>query len=774
MKRKIALALASILTISTLSGCGKAETILVNAQNGGEFERITSLPEQRMKSKQQVIDDNGIELSYMAASNLRRVDKSTTMDYNTVSSSMQERLTAAVSDTLAELNGKNTLLYDDSYVEAMENADETTDFTKYDRVLSTYNATYYLKNFFDNYKITGINPGMEMREFSGYYFVRMETTIAPNTEGTFKVMANYLGLDNCFIRDENRVFMPNVPWIIQSIEAVNKRREELKLEPHAVFIDSETAMSSSGTPIIDTIPVEEEQTAEETVAEDANSTENTTETAETVAPEVPDDTPEDVAYITNDISEDTSRALETVYMPRNMSNAANSLYTNNLRKLEYDVDEYEEVNGSSLSYTAMLPGLEMVYNPVKYAEGSYFEGDGCYKEGLSGLTNFEFNADATTGTATIVLIYKQDEYDKDKLAFYTAYVESLKPSNAFEETYNVDDLEADNFINVPNFVEEKILVKVEELDRLINNGDINGLMRHETIEDAGLALRYAEYASVADITTYSSKVQGVLASDGNVYLVKVKTDVTESVKDMAMPVSYAVTQVYVIRQSDLEFYINDIYVSDKTLTAPPLIEEVSQRYREIVNLNLADTMDDAKFDSVKEEIVNTLLNDWSYSANNKAYMGSEYVSKHYGLSKLLNSNREVLSEDRYYYIGSYMAKNLNLRPDRDDARLAIIVDKWLQGTEQQVEFTTRELFYYPNSTGSDSVGCYQECYYVVSHFRDMWVIDDIKYSGVEPNVTGSNLDAYLQEFNKNTNPAVIDSDACSDPQFRQNSEYLGE
>lgn len=780
MRRNIAACLASVLAISTLTGCSNLETVIANAQGGGKFEEITSLPLQEFKSKQEVIDDNGIELSYVSKSNLSKIDMSTTMNYNQVSPAMVERLTGAISDTLKELNGKNTSLYDDAYVKAIENATEDTDFTQFDRKLSNYNTTYYLKNFFDNYKITEIGSNMTMREYSGYYFVTIPVTIAPNEEGTFKVMANYLGLDNCFIRDENRNFMPNIPWIIQSIDAVNDYRKSLNLEPHAVFIDANTALTSSGTPILNEIPAETStETVEETKEDAANTqadtnADNTAEgaadnTAESTTEETK--TQEDIAYITSDISEDTSSALQTVYMPKNMSNAANSLYTNNLRRLEYDVDEYELVNGTSLAYTAMLPGIEMVYNPIRYAENSYFNGDGCYKEGISGLTNFEFNADATSGEATIVLIYKQDEYDKDKLAFYTAYVESLKPTNSFEDTYNVDDDNADNYVNVPNFVEEKIKVKVEELDRLINNGDVNGLMRHDTIEDAGLALRLAEYSEVADITTYSSKVQGVLASDGNVYLVKVKTTVTDSVKDMALPVSYEMTQVFVIRQSDLNFYINDIYVSDKTITKAPYIPEVSQRYREIVNLNLADTMDSEAFDTTKSEIVNTLLNDLSYSFNDNTLYGSAYTSKHYGVEKLLNSNREVLSQDRHDYLMAYMYKNKFLKPDRTDGRLAIQIDNWLQGTDQQVEFTTKELFYYPDD---DSIGCYQECYYVVSHFRDMWVIDDIKYSVVLPDISGATLQAYKKDFNKSTNSAIIDSDSCSDPQFRQNSEYLGE
>ena len=123
-----------------------------------------------------------------------------------------------------------------------------------------------------------------------------------------------------------------------------------------------------------------------------------------------------------------------------------------------------------------------------------------------------------------------------------------------------------------------------------------------------------------------------------------------------------------------------------------------------------------------------------------------------------------------------MMKNMSLKQGRTDARLAIVVTKWLQGTDQQVEFETNELFYYPDSLGQkDAVGYWQHCYYIVSHFRDMWVIDDIKYIETKPKseedvLTGADLDYYITSFKDN--PDVIDSDKCSDPAFQINAEYL--
>lgn len=768
MRKKIALLLCIALAVSTLTGCGNLETMLANATNGGKFEEVTSLPLQEFKSKQRVIDDNGKELEYMAHSNLVRITKDTTTDYNKVSTAMQSKLKDAINNTFEELNGKNIAQYDGEYAAIIESLSEDTDretpinLADYDREYSTYATTYYLKNFFDNYKIIDIDPNFIMKEYSGYYFCTVHGKLAPNTEGTFKVMANYLGLDNCFIRDENRVFQPNIGWIIQSIDAVNKYRESMNLEPHAVFITMDSVLA--GVPVI---------AEPEGVSVEVDGAEQVDGSEASEGEEPAEETP-DIAYVTEEINDDITSNLNTEYKPKNIQNAENSLYTENLRTLEYDVDEYEAVNGGSLTYTAMLPGIDMVYNSVQPSFGSsqiYLEGDGCYREGLSGLKNFEFNADELTGDVDLVLIYKQDAYNKDKLEFFNAYVERLDPTNTFEALNN-----ADKKVEVPSFVEEKLKVKIEELDRLINNGDINGLMRHETIEDAGLALRYAQYADVADITTYSSELKRVLASDGNVYLVEVETSVTESVKDYALPVSYKMDQYYVIRQSDLNFYINDIYVASKIITKPPYIEEVSQRYREIVNLNLADNMDGAEFDEIKQEIVSTLLNDWSYSVNTRGLYGANYISKHYGIAKLLNNNREVLSKDRYDYLVSYMMKNMSLKQGRTDARLAIVVTKWLQGTDQQVEFETNELFYYPDSLGQkDAVGYWQHCYYIVSHFRDMWVIDDIKYIETKPKseedvLTGADLDYYITSFKDN--PDVIDSDKCSDPAFQINAEYL--
>lgn len=48
--------------------------------------------------------------------------------------------------------------------------------------------------------------------------------------------------------------------------------------------------------------------------------------------------------------------------------------------------------------------------------------------------------------------------------------------------------------------------------------------------------------------------------------------------------------------------------------------------------------------------------------------------------------------------------------------------EWISGTENQVEFTTKELIKYNNGNNG---GMYIENYYLVSKYGTSWVIDDI-------------------------------------------------
>ena len=81
-----------------------------------------------------------------------------------------------------------------------------------------------------------------------------------------------------------------------------------------------------------------------------------------------------------------------------------------------------------------------------------------------------------------------------------------------------------------------------------------------------------------------------------------------------------------------------------------------------------------------------------------------------------------------------------------NATLTIVPVEWIGGFDTQVELTTKELIEYE---GVD-LGLYLENYYVVSHFGNQWVIDDIQQI-TERELSGEDLAKVKEGFTSGGN-----------------------
>lgn len=694
--------LAMLMALSTLSGC---------SQMSSELEEVQSLSRQPYRSLQRVMDTNAEGMRYSSFSQRTAVEDYQA-SYNKVSEEKQKKFIEFLSKVLSEHN---------------KNTDYDTE------IISPENHDYW-KNLTDDMILE--NPrALQIKEYSGYYFLTAEFTTRPNNMGSFLATANYLGLDNCFKHDENAYPVLNNIWIAQAFPQLNKEREALGKEPYQLFINADSSQ----------VYVKQEETepiVEETEAEEIIDTETTDGEGENTENFVEETQP--VVQETEPIIQDNS---SEVYVSENQALGDSDIYNENLRKLEYDVIEYEEVFGSSQDSVSFMPYLYQVYQSV--APQGALSGDGCYNEGISGLREFNFNRDELTkytiqtdkgasevdisGVMTITFVFKQNEIDKDKIDYVFAYLDNYKSTNPFLTSgYG----STSNYIPVPDFVDRQIKIKVEELDRLINNGDINGLMRMDVIEDAGLALKLAQYRNTSDIVSYTTDVKGVLARKGNVYLVEVERTIADTPKNTGYVSQYKETAYIVVRQKDLEFYINDIYTASRELTKQPQIEEISQRYRQLVNLNLSDTEIQTSIDEIKS----TVLNDWAYYCNMKIL--GEAGIENYGMYEMFNKNTSVLSELDLEYINSKMQGLLFAQGYDNPGTIKIKPIEWIGGTENQVEFTTEELITY----GNTGIATKLTCYYLVSHFGNRWVIDDIQIIDEQDNISGADYEYAQQSF----------------------------
>lgn len=704
MKRQMCVTLAMLMALSTLSGC---------SQTSEDLEAVQSLSRQPYRSLQRVLDTNAEGMKYSSFSQRTAVEDYQA-NYNKVSAEKQTKYIEFLSQILAEHN---------------KNTDYNVD------LVSQENHDYW-KNLTDDMILE--NPrALQIKEYSGYYFLTAEFTTRPNKLGSFLATANYLGLDNCFKHDENAYPVLNDIWIAQAFPELNKEREALGKEPYRLFINSDSSMvytqeKETEAPVEESIPEEIEPVEDGEVVDGAEDVVEDITTEETVVAE------------TEPSIEDNS---QEVYVAENQALGDSDIYNENLRKLEYDVIEYEEVFGSSQDGVSFMPYLSQVYQSV--APQGALTGDGCYNEGISGLREFNFNRDelvpytyasadgSTTvdvsGVMTVTFIFKQNELDKDKVDYVFAYLEDYQSMNPFlTEGYGATN----NYLAVPNFVDEQIRIKVEELDRLINNGDINGLMRMDVIEDAGLAIKLAQYRNTTDIVNYTTDVKGVLARKGNVFLVEVERTIAETPKNTGYVSQYKEKAYLVVRQKDLNFYINDIYTASRELTKQPQIEEISQTYRQLVSLNLSDT----EIQNSIEEIKSTVLNDWIFYCNQKI-LGEDGI-ENYGMYEMFNDNRSVLSETDLEYINSKMQGLLFAQGYNYPGTLKIKPIEWIGGTEDQVEFTTEELITY----GDSGIATKLTCYYLVSHFGNRWVIDDIQVIDEQLNISGQDYALAQENF----------------------------
>lgn len=708
MKNRKLLIVLAVLTAISMTGCSKSDS---------ELAIVQAKSKEPIRSLQKVMDTNAESMKYSSFSQ-RTAVKDYKANYNVVSETQANKCYTMLTDVLTELNkniGYNIEIVD------KQNHD-------------------YLKNILDDVILE--NPrAQSLKEFSGYYFLTVEFTTKPNTLGNFLSAGNYVGLDNCFKHTETGDAELNDSWISEAIKQLNISREAKGETPYQVFLSinsNEVYNRPEETTPVDDIGTndvgETGETGETGDMPTGDGGENGTDGMETQ--------PETQPEIQNDITNNTT----DVYIPANKAIGDSDTYNENLRKLEYSISEYENILGTSLNTVSFMPDLSMIYQSTTPVGA--LSGDGCYNEGISGLRDFGFDRDELntytyktskgetdvncSGLAHVTFVFKQDELDKEALNFVFAYLEDYKSNNSFIEKYDTQ-----NYVTVPEFVENQIKIKIEEFDRLTNNGDANGLLRMDTIEDAGLGFRQAQYRNVADITTYSTEYKGVLERKGNVYLVALERTVADSPKDLGYVGQYKEKGFAVVRQKDLDFYINDIFLASKELTKQPTVYEISQQYRQLVNLNLADEVSE----EIKAAITSTVLNDWAYYSNKRILYSKNQDVEGYGMYEQFNDNRATLSDDTLEYINSKMRGYLVAKGTSEQSTLFIKPVTWIDGTEEQVELVTKEFINYP----SFKEGKYLECYYLLSHFGNRWVIDDIQVFN-ERNVSGEDYNLLIQDF----------------------------
>ena len=373
-----------------------------------------------------------------------------------------------------------------------------------------------------------------------------------------------------------------------------------------------------------------------------------------------------------------------------------------------NINIYNKIMGSSITNTAFMPELSLVFKPSGVAET--MAGYGIYPEGNAGMKLFGFERYDMRGSAVLRYVFKSEVGRPSKLkavAVYPLYI-----------TAKFEPKEKD--LILPEFITQEIEKIIDRYDRALANNDITALMSGNITRDVGVAIRNGFFQNHVYLTRHISKVNKVLDRKGNYYLVEIETLTLECPKGTRLNAGYKIKSLVVAEQRGENFVINDILTLTKQLIEEPQLEHESFIKRRLAALDLQGEIDKKSKEEIKQ-----LLNDL-YEASTKRSLHAIY--------SCFNDNVELLPSSKKEYLNSRLRGWLIKEGIEVPATYKGVVKEWLGGSEVQAEFITVELIEYVER----NKGQYMEMYYLVSNMDGRWVIDEIKPLEIKI-VSGSEL-----------------------------------
>lgn len=413
--------------------------------------------------------------------------------------------------------------------------------------------------------------------------------------------------------------------------------------------------------------------------------------------------------------------------------------TNNprVRKPTDDIWLLNTQGGTSASKISYMPPLQFVYNPV--APAGTISGNSIYPGGAFTMADkFKFDRNKLKGTATLRYVFKRDLLKPDKLIFTNIY-----PLN-FKYEYESPKKE-DEIIVVPDFLFLEAQKIIERADRMINNRDIPALMSGKVFEDCGLAVLIGYAHNHTNIERYMSKPEEVLARNGNFYLTSFERMVQDGFIGAQALGTYIEKGLCVVQQVDSDFVISDTITLSREMIKEPGISLDETILKRLASLNLQ-----GEIPSESKEEIKVLLAKL-YAASTERSLSKMY--------ECFNDDTTILSLSHREYLNSQLRSWLVREGVKTPATYMGTVTQWVGGAENQAELFAEELI---NYEGRDS-GQYMTIYYLVSKFKDQFVIDEMKV--VESRtVSGTELESIK---------SALQSNAIAVPQ-NQNSEGTDE
>ena len=734
IRNKLIILAVSALVMQSLTGCSQVEEVT-------SIFADADIQNQEFATKQEIMDYYANSMKYQTVSKRTpMIDENVHASFNTVEQGTEayEKLRNAFITVEAEHQKVN------GYTISQGLHD-------------------FLKSFIDDMVL---NDGeiKRAKEYGGYYYLTVAYKTTPNISGSFKNQANYMGIDGLIVRGNTDDYEVDTDYLSTLLDkTINPTRTAMELTPYTNFgYDSAwvTEGAAAGTGMFDVLNTDNQnQTVEATTgetAENVEGTEDNTDEAVVDGTETTDETA-DIEESTDVIDEGTEvtgteittnpelpqvgedgsgatdvAALNAQYIDEN-GNAVEKTGINNIDRLEWDPAFVNDIAGSSNEQIASIPPINMVYNPA--ATQGRLNGFGMYKQAKAGLSEFGVTQNDLNNPGEIIVTYvfKQNILKPEQLDYVTLYINEYDSNNqsiasdtiggslaaAIDEarlSSETDKVDEDTVkasfagpvITVPTFLQQQLEMIIEEFDRAVNDKSITALIDGSIIEDVGLGMKYAAYAKSADVVTFKSEIKRIAARNGNNYLLEIERTVEDAPNGSTAVGQYRDTYFVVVRQIGTDFKYNDEIFVRRVNTNVPVINAEDTTVRRLVTLNLSGSVDT----NTAKDITDTLINKLAEYAGAR---NDEFLT-------LFDSDTNLLNTERRQYITTKLVGQINYMGSGISTSYMIKPSEWISGTENQVEFTTKELIKYNNGNNG---GMYIENYYLVSKYGTSWVIDDI-------------------------------------------------
>lgn len=380
---------------------------------------------------------------------------------------------------------------------------------------------------------------------------------------------------------------------------------------------------------------------------------------------------------------------------------------------------FNSLFGASLSETAIMPTLDMVFTPS--ATGGSLTGYGILPQGGNGLSKFGINRDSLNMNMTVRYVLSKD------LETGSVHIQDI-----YVKDKSIEGLKETDYTGIfPEFIETEIDIIIDRADRIKSNDDIAGLANCEVYKD----LRNTVYWGHLFNNAYyqpTSKVTKYMGRDGNFYLVEVTSNIKEDIKnDKAGQGVFQEKYIVMLEHQDMESKLSivDWINTDRQTLSEPSIDFGSNLEKRFEYLSLASKVPE----NVKQPIKDSLSQLYKYGET-KDWNG------YYGC---LNTDTELLSKTRRDDIYLTTKSWLNRRGSEKEFEYIGAVTDWISGTSSQVELLTEELI---NYKGTDKAQLMTN-YYLISNFEDRWVVDEIKNVELEDIEGAEKIDELKNKIN---------------------------